>query len=415
MRLRLTLCCFVLLALFSATTPADDWPQFLGSSRDGVSSESGLTATLPEDGPVTLWRKPLGIGMSGMAVRSGVVYTMFQDDSHQYVIALDDITGEQKWQAEVADAWTNSMGNGPRATPATDDAAVYAYSGDGILTALQADSGAIRWAVDTVADLQTKPADYGMASSPLVIDGLVVVHVGSSNGTVAAYRCSSGERVWTAGTQTAGYSSPVIMDIAGVRQIVSFVGASLMGISLTDGAELWNYDFPTDYDCNIAVPLQLAESRLLFSAGENQGAAVLELNNDGADWSVKEVWSSFGKKSVLRAEWQTPALTGDYLFGLDNVGSAGPITSLVCVNATTGAQMWIEKRFGKSNLTLADGKLFISTMKGELVIVTATEQKFEETARAEVLGMTRQAPVIANGRLYLRDDQEIVCLDIRAR
>lgn len=418
MRLCFLLCCSVVTVLSVLTDDclrADDWPQFLGPQRTGVSAETGLTATLPESGPVVVWRQPLGVGMSGMTVHSGLVCTLFQDVRQQYVIALDEQTGAEKWKTAVADALTNPMGNGPRATPAVVDGAVYAYTGDGTLVALKAETGELQWSVKTVRDLQAKQADYGMASSPLVVDEHVVVHVGAQQGTVAAYRCDSGDLVWATGRQKAGYSSPVLMDIAGVPQIISFVGASLMGISPTDGRELWSYSFPTAYDCNIAVPVQLSDSVLLISAGEDQGSAALELIRSDDDWSVKENWSSFGGGSVLRSEWQTPVLHGDYLFGLDNLGSAGPITSLVCVNANTGEQLWKERRFGKSNLTLADGKLFLSTMDGELVIVTATEQGFTETARSEVLGMTRQAPVIANGRLYLRDDKEIVCLDIRAQ
>ena len=130
--------------------------------------------------------------------------------------------------------------------------------------------------------------------------------------------------------------------------------------------------------------------------------------------TAQAIWESIGRTSVLRAEWQTPVLLDGYLYGMDNVGSAGPVTNLVCVRAEDGEQMWNQRRFGKSNLVAADGKLFISTMKGELVLVKASPKAFTEVSRATILSQqTRQAPVIANGMLYLRDNTEIVCLKIK--
>jgi len=407
--------CLTLFCVTCSTTFADDWPQFLGTARNGVSRETNLIESFPTGGPAVSWRTELGVGMSGVAVVGGTVYTLYQDNEYQYLVALDETTGQQKWKTVVSDAYRNSMGNGPRATPTVAGAMAFVYTADGILAALSVDNGDVKWKVDTLRDLATRPADYGMASSPLVIDDQVVVHVGSHMGTVAAWDVKLGERRWAVGDHPSGYSSPVRRKIHGIDQIVAFAAASVMGISPIDGSELWSYPFETEYDCNIALPVLLNESSLLISAGENHGSTILKLTRKGDDWIAEPTWSSLGKHSVLRAEWQTPVQTDGHMFGLDNIGSAGPVTNLVCVNIDSGEQTWIQKRFGKSNLTLADGKLFISTMSGELVIVRATPDGFQELDRATVLGMTRQAPVIANGHLYLRDDKEVVCIDIRSR
>jgi outer membrane protein assembly factor BamB len=151
----------------------------------------------------------------------------------------------------------------------------------------------------------------------------------------------------------------------------------------------------------------------LISSGENHGSVLLELVERGSTFEVKEAWSSQGARSVLRNEWQTSILLDGFLYGFDNVGSAGPVTHLTCVNASTGERMWQQPRFGKGNLIAAEGKLFLSTMNGELVVVRATPKAYEEVGRATVLGSTRQAPALAAGLLYLRDDQHIVCLDVR--
>ncbi|MEO2035819.1 MAG: PQQ-binding-like beta-propeller repeat protein [Planctomycetaceae bacterium] len=415
MRLNRALLCLAVCSASCSLVGAADWPQFLGPGRNGISPETNLVSTFPKAGPGVLWRTDLGVGQSGIAVSDGTVYTLFQDDDSQYVVALDEATGDRKWLSGIADAYENAMGNGPRATPVIVDQTVCVFTGEGILAALATATGDVNWQVDTTQKLDARPAGYGMASSPLVINGTVIVHIGSANGTVAAYSLETGDMTWAAGSDACGYSSPVQMTFDGSEQIVTFSAESVMGISPVSGEPLWQYPFVTDYDCNIAAPIQVNDSSLLISAGENHGAVLLTVTQSDDGWSVNETWASLGKRSVLRAEWQTPVLLDGHVFGLDNVGAAGPITNLVCINALSGEAVWSKKRFGKSNLTLGDGKLFISTVDGELVIVEATAEGFRETARARVLGMTRQAPVIANGRLYLRDDREIVCIDVRAQ
>ena len=394
---------------------AEDWPQFLGPNRDGISTEQNLISEFPTDGPTILWRTEFGVGMSGIAVVDRLAYTMYQDDERQYVVAVDAESGEQRWRTQLGDAFTNSMGNGPRATPAVYSDSVFVFTAEGTVASLDAESGHVRWKANTLQKVESKPADYGMSSSPLVTGGKVIVHLGAPDAAVIAYDIKTGEQVWGAGNQNSGYSSAVLRKPGGVEQVISFCAKSVQGIAPGDGEVLWEYPFVTDYDCNIACPILLDDSTLLISAGENQGSVALQVTQEGDAWTVTEQWSSLGRGSSLRSEWQTPVLHDNYLFGLDNLGSAGPITNLVCVDAASGKQRWLEKRFGKSNLTLADGKLFISTMKGELVIATASADGYQETARAPVLGMTRQAPAIANGRLYLRDDKEMVCIDVKAK
>ncbi len=403
------------VALVPAVAAADDWAQFLGADRSGRSAETGLIETFPADGPVVVWRTALGVGMSGIAIADGRAFTLFQDESDQFAVALDAKTGEERWRTKLAPAYENAMGNGPRATPTIQDKVAFVFSGEGILAALKTDSGNVIWSVDTMKELNSRPAEYGMASSPLVVDNVVIVHVGADAGTVAAFRITDGKPAWKAGSGTAGYSAPVLLTLAGKQQVVSFVGASVVGIDPASGDRLWQFPYVTDYDCNIAGPVRLSDDTLLISSGENHGSTVLKLSATANGIQPAVAWQSQGSESVLRAEWQTPVLIDGYLYGLDNIGSAGPITNLVCVKASDGEQVWRQPRFGKSNLIAADGRLFISTMKGELVIVKATPRGFTETARAEVLAMTRQAPALSNGLLYLRDDHEMVCVDVRQK
>lgn len=387
------------------------WPQFLGPNRDGVSPAEKLIARWPSDGPEVLWRAKCGVGMSGIAVSGNLALTMWNSDDGQMVIALNAATGEQIWSTSLAGNYENSMGDGPRATPTISGDQVYAFTGDGILARLKLSDGSIVWSENVVASVGGKSAEYGMACSPLVVGDLVVVTAGGQGSTVVAVDAATGKTRWTSVDGNPGYSSPALLTIHDAKQIVAFTGIGVSGIKPGDGTVLWQYPFKTPYDCNTATPIAV-NGKIFISAGENHGCVMLEVIKSGDGYSVTEAWESTHIKSVMRNEWQTAALVDGYLYGFDNVGSAGPVTHLTCVDAKTGKTVWRENRFGKANLVAAGDKLWITTMKGELVMAMATTSGYVELGRKQMLGKTRQAPSIANGRAYLRDDAEVVCIKI---
>ena len=406
---------FVLqMLLAAAACSADDWPQFLGPDRNGISKETGLLNEFPGDGPRVVWRIPGGVGMSGIVVADGIGCTLYQDDLKQYAVGFQAETGKVLWKTELAPAYKNGMGDGPRATPVIDRGQVFAYSGEGILCCIDAKVGILNWKMDVVMKFGGKPADYGMACSPIVTDEMVIVTVGAPEATVAAFERETGELRWTAGKgNPAGYSSPSLLAVNGTIQLVVFHGSGVSSFYPTTGEELWSYRYPTDYDCNIATPIAV-DNHIFISAGENHGSTLLQLPKNGDD-NVTEVWESLGNRSVLRNEWQTSILLDGYLYGFDNVGSAGPVTHLTCIEAKSGERVWQKKRFGKGNCVAADGKLWCTTMDGELIIVKASPDGFEELSSGAIIGQTRQAPAISNKKLYLRDKRDIVCVDISAK
>ena len=405
----------VIISLVCQHANGDDWAQFLGPQRNGTSAEKNLIDTWPAGGPKIAWRTPLGVSMSGVAVSNGAAFTMFQDDASQFVVCLNSADGKERWRTPVAPMYENAMGHGPRATPTVADEHVFAFTGEGILAALKLDDGKLLWSVNVPKTLKGKPNEYGVSCSPMATDGLVVVHSGTDSGAVAAFKIADGKLAWQAGKGNAGYSSPVLMTLGGVTQIVSLTGAVAMGIEPATGKSLWSFPYPTEYDCNTASPVQLDDHHVLISAGENHGSVILALQAGKNGMTAESVWSSLGKDSQLRAEWQTPVIHDGHLYGLDNQGSAGPITSLVCVRLKDHKTMWQKSRFGKSNLILADGKLFLTTMEGEVVIVEASPKEFHELGRATIMETTRQAPAIANGHLFVRDDKDVICINVKSK
>jgi outer membrane protein assembly factor BamB len=399
--------------LQSAFKPGDaEWPQILGPDRNGISTETNLLDQWPANGPKEVWRIRGGVGMSGLSISRGRLITVVQRDAQQIVVAVDAKTGKSIWEQPVAPQYRNSMGDGPRATPTIAGDQVFIFTGEGILLALSFSDGKILWSHNVLKELDGKEADYGMACSPLVVGTQVIVTAGASKATVIAYDTKTSKQVWAAGNDAAGYSSPALLLVGGQSQVVVYTGGSVMGLDPKSGTNLWRYPYETNYECNIAIPLSV-DGQVFISAGENHGSVLLSLKPNGEKFDVSETWTSQGTKSVLRNEWQTSILLDGHLYGMDNVGGAGPITHLTCINATTGQRVWQQLRFGKGNLIEADGKLWITTMKGELVLVRATPKNYEELGRKEIIATTRQAPALAGGLLYLRDDKEIVCLDVR--
>lgn len=389
-----------------------EWPQILGPRRNGISSETNLLDQWPADGPKEVWRVPGGVGMSGLSISRGRLITVVQREGKQTVVALDAKTGKPLWEQPVAPAYRNQMGDGPRATPTIAGDQVFVFTGEGILAALSFNEGKILWSHNALKEQGGTEADYGMACSPLVVGDNVIVTVGAPKATVVAYATKTGKQSWTAGDDVAGYSSPALLTVGGKQQVVVYTGGSVLGLDPKTGSNLWRHPYETNYECNIVVPLEI-DGQVFISSGENHGSALLSLKPNGETFDVSEVWTSQGPQSMLRNEWQTSMLLNGYLYGMDNVGGAGPITHLTCINAATGKRAWQQIRFGKGNLIAADGKLWITTMKGELVLVRASPKSYDEIGRKVVLEPTRQAPALAGGLLYLRDNKEIVCLDVR--
>ena len=392
----------------------EDWPQFLGESRNGISSETGLIDAFPASGPTIRWRVSGGVGMSAIAIEADYAITTWNADDQQLLVALDAKSGKIKWKTEMGPAYGNSMGDGPRATPIIAKQRVYAYSGEGILIAAELSTGKRLWHKNVPQELSAEPSEYGMSSSPLVFDSYVIVHAGARDAAVVALSIENGNLAWKCGNGHAGYSSPTLLSISGEPTIVSVTGTEVLGINPSDGNLRWSYPFETDYGCNTASPVSV-DGGIFISAGENHGSVLLDVKKNNEQYTVSERWTSLNSKSVMRNEWQTSIVVGDYLYGFDNVGAAGPVSHFSCIESKSGKPVWQKTRFGKGNLIYADKKFWLTTIDGDLVIARAEPKGFEELSRVSLVGKTRQTLSIANGLGYLRDDSEVVCIELKKK
>jgi outer membrane protein assembly factor BamB len=268
------------LVAHAQTPDAAEWPQFLGPHRNGLSNERNLLESWPAGGPKELWRAKGGVGMSGLAISRGRLLTLVQTEGQQRIVALDAQTGQPLWQTAIAPAYANPMGDGPRATPAIAGQRAFAFSGEGVLACVSFSDGRLQWSHNLFEELGGKPADYGVACSPLIVGDLVVVTPGAPQAAVVAVDAADGKVVWKAGSDPAGYSSPALLTLGGHQQIVAFMGNSVLGLAPSSGELLWRYSYVTDFNCNIATPLA-HEGRVFISSGENHGSALLGLKESG--------------------------------------------------------------------------------------------------------------------------------------
>lgn len=382
---------------------AHDWPQWRGPQRDGKSLETGLLKTWPQEGPRILWRAPLGEGYSGIAIANGLGYTMYDEGNDEYLVCFDAKSGQRRWRVRTDKKFRNSWGNGPRVTPLIESEMVYTLSAHAKLYALDAKTGAHVWQHDLVRKLNDENPDLGYSNSP-VIEGdlLLVTGLGGANRSLLAFNKNTGELVWSSHNDHPGYSSPIVITVLGLRQAVFFTGTEIASVSPADGKIFWRQPWRTDSYENVATPVFISPDKLFFSSAhpKDAGAAVLQMNVNNNAVSVTPVW----KSNVMQHHFASSVLHENYLYGTDRY-------ILKCVDSRTGEQKWQQRGFGEGSLIFADGHLIVLGTSGNLALVEATSTAYREKARAQVLrGKCFTAPALAHGKLYLRNESEIVCV-----
>lgn len=397
-----------LTLLAAGPAAAVDWPQFRGVNRDGVSTETDLPRSWPAEGPRVVWKRAIGEGYSGISVVGDRLYTMDSDGTAEYVLALEAGSGKEVWRVPAGPKLIDSMGNGPRTTPTLDGGTVYAMGSHGRLLALKAADGAKIWEVDLPQAFAAKRPNWGYSGSPLIDGNLLILEVGGTDGRgVVAFEKATGKVRWGALDGDAAYSSPVMMTIGGIKQYVMPRRAGSQTVALRpDGSVLWTHPGPFSA---IASALLVPPDKVYVSGGDDAGAVLMRIKTEGGTEGGKATVEELWKTRTMKNHFNNAVLVGDHLYGFDNA-------TFKSLSVATGEQTWAFRGLGKGSLLAADGNLLIVLSdQGTLLLVKATPDAYTELARFQAMeGKAWTAPALANGRLYLRDHDEIVALEMKA-
>lgn len=379
-----------------------DWPQWRGPNRDGISKEVGLVHTFPEGGPNILWKQPIGTGFSGISVTGGKLLTMYAGKGEEFIVCLDARTGEQLWQVRSDAAYQNQFGNGPRATPTVDGAVVFTLGGQGMLYALNLRDGSTRWQRDLKKDYQAIVPRHGIASSPIVEENLLIVNVGGANGhAFVAFNKNNGREVWSSHDDNPDYSAPIAATIDGVRQMIFLTGSAVVSVAPQTGEVYWTYPWiPQFY--NAVTPVLVDGDKLFVSTGAGKGAVLLQVTTKEGKPQASPIWQS----TVMKTNFSSSVVQGDYLYGFDN-------KTMKCINVMTQEEKWAKRGFQQGSLIFADGQFIVLGERGKIALIEATPREYRETAVAKVLrGRCWTVPALAHGILYLRNQKEILAIDM---
>lgn len=401
-----------------AGVAAGEWPQWRGPNRDGLSPETGLQQAWPADGPRVVWKRFLGRGFSSVAVAGGRLFTMQEEPAGEAsaqaasprceaIICLDARTGNERWHFRYPAEFEERFGSGPRSTPAVDGDRVYAVGPSGVFHCLRADTGEVLWRHNLAEEFHARPLKYGVSFSPLVEGDLVYATPGGSNGcSIVAFDKRTGAPVWKALDDPVGYSSPIAVTAAGVRQVLYFTNTALVSLSPREGKTNWRYAWQPEGGFNIATPLALG-NYVFISSAYGKGCALLEITI-AADGSLTA--QPVYEHNRMRNYFASSVRYGDHIYGFDQ-------TDLVCMEVRTGKVMWREKgihTFGKGSLLIADGQLIVLGEHGNLSRAEATPAGYHELAAYQVSrNKCWTVPALADGLLYVRDESQIVCFNLK--
>jgi len=381
------------------------WTDFRGPLRDGHYTERPIQTNWPSGGPTPMWKEPVGGGYASFVIARGRAFTIEQRGGDEVAVAYDVVTGRELWTNKWTAAFRETMGgDGPRATPTWADGFVFVLGAAGELRCLDDAAGGVVWRTNILADAGATNLQWGMAASPLIVDGTVVVLPGGAGGrSVVAYQRRTGKPAWSALGDQQAYSSPMLVTLAGVRQILVFSASRLMGITPNRGEVLWEYPWTTQYGVNAGQPLVIGDSRVFISTGYGTGAAVVEVSTADGRLSAREIWRNIRMKN----QFTSSVFLDGYIYGLDE-------SILTCLDAATGELKWKGGRYGYGQVLLASGHLIVLTEDGDLALVLATPERHQEVVRFPVLqGKTWNHPAMADGYLLVRNINEMAVFDLR--
>jgi len=430
--------------LFACALKAEDWPRWLGARGDSIWRETGIIKKFPADGPKTVWRVPVGAGYSGPVVSQGRVFVadrqLPQGGSNpsdpfqrgvilgtERVLCLNEADGKQVWKHEYECPYTVSYPAGPRVSPLISGGKVYTLGAEGNLLCLEAETGKTLWSRDFKKDFNIPTPMWGFAGHPLLDGNRLICLVGGQGTTAVAFDKDNGKEIWRALTaKEPGYSSPVIVEAGGKRQLIVWHPEAANSLDPETGRVYWSEPFQSRSGMSIATPRQ--NGSLLFFTSFYNGALMRRLEPD--EPTASTIWrtqkASEKDTTHLNAVMCTPFLEGDYIYGVCSYGQ------LRCLKAATGERAWETfqattsgepVRWGNAFIVKNADRFFLFNEKGDLIIAKLSPKRYEEISRANLLEPTNKDPgrnvvwshpAFANRRVYARNDKELVCADLAA-
>ncbi|HEY1067676.1 MAG TPA: PQQ-binding-like beta-propeller repeat protein, partial [Pirellulales bacterium] len=394
------------VASYPAVT-SEDFAEFLGPHRNGVVAPMRLDPDWETHPPKELWRRTLGEGWSGFAAVGDDLFTQEQRGEHECVVCYRAVDGEPKWvHADLGNFTTSMGGPGPRGTPSVADGRVFAIGATGRINALEAATGRVLWSRDVLGEFDAGNIDHGVCGSPLIVDEMVIVApTGRGGPALAAYSVVDGKPLWSSVARQASYSSPMLVKLAGRRQVLIYHKSGVSGVDPADGKVLWETEWTGDLGVNCSQPIAPAGApdQVFIGTGYGKGSTLLKLlpKPDGT-FDATTLWTS----REMRLKFATALLIGEHVYGLDD-------GRFECIALRDGKRAWKKGNYGHGQILLVDGLILIQAEIGELVLVRPDPEKLVELGRIPGLGdRTWNVPAIARGKLYIRNDREAACYQL---
>jgi outer membrane protein assembly factor BamB len=398
----------MLSLLYSLPACAEDWPQFLGPMRNGISREKGLLPAWPKEGPPLVWQKEIGSGFSGPVVVGDRLILFHRIEDEEIVECLDAAKGKQLWKSSSPTHYVDQFGfdPGPRSTPLVNDGKVFTLGAEGSFQCLNLLTGQKIWSRSLNEEYKAAPAFFGVATSPLLEQDLLLVNVGGKGAGIVAFAKDTGNEVWRATAHQASYSSPVVTTLAGSREAVFLTREGIVLLEPRSGAVTFTKHFRSRMDAsvNAASPVVVGDL-IFFSACYETGAILLRAHKE----KMEAVWQN---DESMSNHYNTCIAHDGYLYGFNGRQEHG--AHLRCVELESGKVRWTSEQTGCGSMILAEGKLIILTEGGDLLLVRADPESYKELSRASVLTKPARSPLaLANGKLYARDTKKLICWNLK--
>jgi outer membrane protein assembly factor BamB len=392
-----------------AQSSSVDWPQWRGPDRNGLSKETGLLSQWPRSGPPVVWSAAmLGAGYGSIAVQGDRIWVQGMRNRQSVVTSLNRADGKVLWVRTIGAAIEEGRGPGPRSTPTVDGDRLYVLTENGDLACLRAADGTVVWQKNILKEFGGRNISWLISESPLVDGNMVIVTPGGRGAGMVALDKMTGKTVWVTKelSDDAGYASPIVADVGGVRTIMTFTSEAGIGVRASDGKLMWRNSSAANGTANIATPVY-SDGKVFFTSSYGTGAALVGLKASGNEVRAQEIYFTRDMKNHHGGV----VLVNGYIYGFND-------SILTCLEFASGKMVWRDRSVGKGAVSYADGHLYILSENNVVGLVEATPMGYREKGRFSIAdqGWPSWAhPVVSGGRLYIRNQGTLTSYDVRAR